>query len=235
MRVCSTRPASTSRTIVGPSSVTSSSPSLPVTTTARRMCGWRDRTSASKARVGFVRHADELVRRAGGIAERADQVEDRAKRSWRRTGASRARPGWNLGANRKAIESSARQRRETSGSGSMRHAQRGQHVRAARAARGRAVAVLDDRHAAGRRDDRRRRRDVDRARTVAAGPAGVEQALAGDSALPGRHPFADGADGPLELVGRLAFLSQGRQERCGKSLGRLAIEQRPDRLVPFGR
>ena len=45
-----------------------------------RICGWRAKTWASKTRVSVIGHADKLVRRAGRIAERADQVEDRPKR-----------------------------------------------------------------------------------------------------------------------------------------------------------
>ena len=85
-----------------------------------------------------------------------------------------------------------------------------QNVGAARAPGGRAVAVLDDRHAARRHDDRRRRRDVDRARAIAAGSARIEREKPGaDPAFPADHAFADRGDGPFELVGGLAFDLEG--------------------------
>ena len=124
--------------------------------------------------------------------------------------------------------SSARHLASISGPGIGRDPQRREDVRAARVARGRTVSVLDDRHAARRRDDRRGRRDVHRARTVAAGPARVEQAVRSDPALPSDHPAPHGPDGPFQLVGRLAADPHGGQERRRDRLGDLAVQQGPD-------
>ena len=69
-------------TCVGPSSVTSSRPSPPVTTTARWMDSVRARTSAISTRLLLTRHANELMRGAGRVAKRPHQVEDRPERQF---------------------------------------------------------------------------------------------------------------------------------------------------------
>ena len=56
-------------------------------------------------------------------------------------------------------------------------AERFEHVGAAGQARHRSIAVLGDANAARRDDERRARRDVERARAIAAGAARVEHAL----------------------------------------------------------
>ena len=69
-------------------------------------------------------------------------------------------------------------------------ADRLQRVRRARLGTGGAVAVLGDRHAAGRDDQRHRGRDVERVMAVAAGAADVDRTGAGRDR---DHPFAQRA------------------------------------------
>ena len=172
--------------------------------------------------------------RDGRVAKRADQVEDRPERELASDGRDRPGPGEIAGANRKAILA----RPGTVRQGGLevgRHAQSGEDVRAAGATGGRAVAVLDDRHAAGRHDDRRRRRDL----TVSHRRPRSRRCRAGNRGASG-FPSAimrsrTAATAPLELVGRLPFHPQGRQE-CGRDgLGRLAVEHCPKRRVTFQR
>src|SRR5205823_3955313 len=71
------------------------------------------------------------------------------------------------------------------------------------------VAVLGHRHAAGRGDDRRKRRDVEGAEPVAAGPDHVEE-VARD-----RHRRGVGARGPGhagDLLDRLTLHAEGHDE-----------------------
>ena len=111
------------------------------------------------------RHADDLTRRAGGIRQRAEQVERRphahlAPRRRRRAsstdGTSARRRTRCCRVVQRALDD-RRRRGEV-------HAELLEHVGAAAAARHRSIAVLGDLDAARRDDDRRRRRDVERAR-----------------------------------------------------------------------
>ena len=85
--------------------------------------------------------------------------------------------GWKVGAKKKPMPASARHRSTTAGDAVTLHAERLQHVGAAGQARDRSVAVLRDTHAARGDDESRAGRDVERARTVATGAAGVEDVI----------------------------------------------------------
>ena len=91
-----------------------------------------------------------------------------------------------------------------------REAERLEYVRRAAGRRHGAVAVLRDRRARGRRDECRRRRDVDRVRAVAAGPGRVHEvaALRPDSEHMRAHRL--GATG--DLGRRLALRAKGDEE-----------------------
>ena len=112
--------------------------------------------------VAGVGDADELVARAGGVGERADEVEGgghaelaphRVRRaSWRGGGA---------GANMKPMPQAAMQRLTCPGGRSMATPRASRTSGAAAPAGGRAVAVLGHRDAGGRGHERRRRRDVE--------------------------------------------------------------------------
>ena len=79
-----------------------------------------------------------------------------------------------------------------------------------------AVAVLGDHDAAGRGDQCRGSRYVERVLAVAAGAAGIDVVLAGDLERQSRPPHGAGQSG--HLVGGLALHSQGGDERS--ELGR---------------
>ena len=123
------------------------------------------------------RHAHHLRLGQRGVGERAEQVEHGAHA--RAPCAAPRRGAWrrgSAGAKRKAQPASSRQRWTVSSGRVDAHAQRLQHVGAAAAAAGRAVAVLGHGHAAGRDHQRGHGRDVEGARAVAAGAAGVDGA-----------------------------------------------------------
>ena len=98
--------------------------------------------------------------------------------SSRRVGAACFIDGWNVGAKKNAMLASCSVRSTTAGGAATLHAELLEDVGAAAAARHRSVAVLGHLHAARRDHQRRRRRDVEGARAIAAGAAGVEH-LAG--------------------------------------------------------
>ena len=90
-------------------------------------------------------------------------------------------------------------------------AERFEHVRAAAAARDRAVAVLGDAHAARREHDRRDRRDVERVRAVAARAAGVEHRRV-TSATASSRARAWSARSPTISAGRSPFIASADQQ-----------------------
>jgi len=97
--------------------------------------------------------------------------------------------------------------------------------RAAAAGRG-AVPVLGDGDASARDDERRDRRDVERARTIAARPAGVDHRLGrtdGDGER--QHRCRE----RLHLLDRLALGAKPEQERADLRLGGVALHHRGHR------
>ena len=54
-----------------------------------------------------------------------------------------------------------------------------------------------------------------------------------ESALPRRHPIADGLDCPYQLIGRFTLLAQRREEASGQIVGCSSLEQSADRLRAF--
>src|SRR5690606_36595278 len=90
-------------------------------------------------------------------------------------------------------------------------AERFEEIRSAELAECRAASVLRDLGVHARRYDRRRGRDAEHARTVAAGPAGVDERTASR-----RHPLDVPAHRPRradELGDRLPLAAERREER----------------------
>ena len=125
-----------------------------------------------------MEHAEQLVRRAGRIGERAQDVEDRPHAEL-------------LAHRRRVLHRAVVRRREHEADAGLRDrlrdllglqhdvgAERLQHVGAARLRRHRAAAVLGDARAGRGGDEHRRGRDVERVRRVAAGADDVDQVLA---------------------------------------------------------
>ena len=182
-----------------------------------------------KFRLVLVGNSHELVGGTAWVAERPDQVEDCAERQLtshgREPDQARVERGGKQKGDSQLGQATARLERIEM----RRDAQDAEHVGAAGGPGRRSVAVLDNRHAAGRHDNRRRRRDVNSGRAVTPCPASINQGIAFHPAFPGYHAFTDRGDGPLELNGGLALDSQSRQE-CGRDDVRgLAIEQRRKR------
>jgi hypothetical protein len=96
-----------------------------------------------------------------------------------------------------------------------RHAEAFEQVGAARLRRHRAVAVFDDAHAAGRGQQAGAGRQVETAGTVAAGADGIDRRRA-VRYLRVHGQLAHRPCESAQLVGRLAFRPQSRQERARK-------------------
>ena len=169
--------------------------------------------------------ADQLAARAGGVGERAEQVEDRAHAE-RLPHRPRVAHGGVMGRGVQVAEAVALDHlgrllgREVD-----RHAERFEQVGRARARRGRAVAVLGHRGAAGSGDERRRGGDVERAGAIAAGARRVDQVVArrphGDDVRAHRASRAD------ELVDRLALGAQRHEQ--ARDLGRVGLAAHHER------
>ena len=125
-----------------------------------------------------MEHADQLVRRAGRVGERPEDVEDRAHAEL-------------LAHRRRVLHRAVVDRREHEADAGLADAlrdllgrqhdvgaERLQHVGAAGFRRHRAAAVLGDPRAGRRGDEHRRGRDVEGVRRVAAGADDVDQMLA---------------------------------------------------------
>ena len=111
------------------------------------------------------RHADELPRRAGRVGQRAEQVERRPDAERRGAPAPRAASTGGTSARRRTrCPPRARQRSTTAGGAVTRTPSASNTSALPGQARHRSVAVLGDAHAARRDDQRRARRDVERAR-----------------------------------------------------------------------
>ena len=112
--------------------------------------------------------------------------------SWRRTSAGMLHPRVIGGREQEAEAGLVEQSARVFGGDVDLRAERFEHVGRAAARADAAVAVLGDRQPAGRGDERRRGRDVDQARAVAAGPAaiGITDSRAGRTAAPRRSARA---------------------------------------------
>jgi len=97
------------------------------------------------------------------------------------------------------------------GAGFDRQSEFAENVGAAAEARNRPIPVLDHRDSRPGRDDRRRGADVEGAVARAAGPAGIQDAVA--ACREGRHALAERGRGGCQLRRRLALHSQGDQHR----------------------
>ena len=97
-----------------------------------------------------------------------------------------------------------------------------EHVGRTDASADRPIAVLGDRHAGRRRDQRRAGRDVERAGAVAAGPGGIEHVAAVEVERARPRPHRARAAG--QFGGRLALELERDQEARDQRLGRLAVE-----------
>ena len=122
-------------------------------------------------------HADQLTLHAGGIRQRPEQVEDRARAELDPRRADMTHRGVMGRRHHEADAGLAHAALDRLGRNADLDAERRQHVRRARFRRRRAVAVLGDRHAAGRDDQRGERRDIVGAGAVAAGAHDVDGAV----------------------------------------------------------
>ena len=176
--------------------------------------------------------ADERIVGMGGVREGAEDVEDRA-------GAERLPDG-----SRKAHRGVVALREAEGKAGPLEHAEpvlgrsgdvdseRGQKVGGARRGRHAAVAVLGDPEACARRGERRHRRDVDRARAVAARADDLAHLEGGLREGPrgAQHRGGRSAD----LVGRLALHLQGGEKGRKLRLAHAACKNLGEEGIGFG-
>ena len=215
-RSCSvTAPRDTSQMWLCPVVESSSRPSSPRNTSAVAPRVWNTPTkSGTLSRCG---DADGRRLGTGRVAQRSEEVEDGRDAE--------------LGAHRPGVpEAGVEERREREGDAGLLEnlrdalrgdrevdAQRGQHIRGPRGGAGRLVAVLDDPSTRRRGDDRRHRRDVDRAESIASGADDVQRHridIQGERVREHRVAEAD------DLIDRLALGPQRDQERTELSGGR---------------
>ena len=172
-----TSPSTTSQTRFGPAGESSSIPPAPWTTNARRAPSVREHLGDRRHELGRV-DADDLRPRAGRVRQRPEHVEDRARRQL----APHRRRMAHRGVVRRGEEEAEPELVDRALDPARRQvepeAERLEHVGRARRRRDRAVAVLRDARAGGRRDERRRRRDVERACPVAARARRVDEVVA---------------------------------------------------------
>ena len=128
-----------------------------------------------------VRHPDDLPGGAGGVGERAEEVEDRAHGELLAHRDDEPRGAVVRGREHEAEAGLLDAAGDRLGLEVDPDAERLEQVGRARQAGGRAVAVLGDRAAGAGGDQRRRRRDVER-RAPAARAGGVDQVLAAGAA-----------------------------------------------------
>ena len=185
-------------------------------------------------RQGGVVDADDLVARAGGVGQRAEQVEDGADADLApRTDGELHR----LVEHRRVEEADpglAQAALDHVRPGLDVHAELLEHVRRAAVRADGAVAVLGDRRARAGGDERRRGRDVERVPRIAAGAAGVEHDLG--AGLDAARLRAHDAGAAGDLLRRLALHAQRDDERRDLRRRRLAAHHLVHRLrALFGR
>ena len=179
-------------------------------------------------RDGRVADAEQLPARAGRVGQRPEQVErgpdadlapGRAGVAHRRVEVRREQEG----------EAEVAQR-GAGGRGVVvdPDAERIEHVGRPGPRGHRPVAVLGDRHAGGRRDERRGGRDVERPAAVAAGPDDVDGAL---GRLDPDDPLAHRGREAGQLVDRLAAHPEAHQQRRQLGRRRLAVHHRAHRAA----
>ena len=154
--------------------------------------------------------ADHLRPRSCGVRQRSEQVEDRSRRE---LPPHRRRVAHRGVVRRREQEAEAELVDRAFDSGRRQlepEAERLEHVRGAGGRRDRAVAVLGDSSPGRRRDEGRGRRDVDRARAVAARAGGVDQVV--PLGLNREHVRAHRLGAARDLVGGLALQPQRDEE-----------------------
>ncbi len=179
-------------------------------------------------RQGGIVHADELVARAGGVGQRAEQVEDGADADL----APRADGELHRLVEHRRVEESdpgfAQAALDHAGPGLDVHAELPEHVRRAAVRADGAVAVLGHGRARAGGDERGGGGDVERVPRIAAGAAGVEHDLRAGLDAPRLLAHDPGAAG--DLLRRLALHAQRDDERRDLRRRRLAAHHLVHRL-----
>ena len=149
------------------------------------------------------------------IGERAEQIENRANPQFARIGADIFHRRMVVGREHKADANFVNTARNRFGRKIQMHAERFQNVRRTAFGRNGAIAVFGDFRARRRRDERRRRRDIEGSQTrcgrIAASSAGVNERL--DCALTGITRARMRARESGDFVGAFAARAQCAQER----------------------
>ncbi len=178
--------------------------------------------SRQQLRIAFIVDADDLRRGSGGIRERAEQIENGAHLEFAASGHRVARRGVH---GRREEESDADPfdcGGDSLGREIDAHAEMLEDVRRAAARADRAIAVFGDAHARARNDERCGGRNVERARSVAAGAAGVDERLIRDAQMTGENRRSVAPHGRREadqFVDRLALHAQAGEERGNLRIG----------------
>jgi hypothetical protein len=166
-----------------------------------------------------ARHADELPGGAGRIGQRPEEVERRPDPEFlacrrgvpHRRVERRREEERDAGLDQAALDG-GRRRPDVD-------AERLEHIRAAAPAGHGSVAVLRHAHAAGRDDERRDGRDVERVRAIPAGAARIEHRVMGGRELRGSRPHDAGQ---ADDLGR-AFPFHGQGDEQPGDLRRLRL------------
>ncbi len=180
--------------------------------------GPRRRRAARRAPAGFVSGPSRLKAVRTPISRRVGPA-------WRIAGWKLARTGTRSRCSRSAAAAE-------SASWSIAHAERVEDVRRAGPRRDGPVAVLGDGNAGGRDDERRGRRDVERARPVAARPDDVHRP---GGRVDAHHALAHRDREAGQLVHGLAAHPERHEERRKLGGRRLAVHHRAHRAVGLGR
>jgi hypothetical protein len=164
--------------------------------------------------------ADHLRPRAGGIRQGAEDVEDGPRGELTSHGGGMAH-GRVMGRSEEEAEAELVDRALDPLDRELEiEAERLEDVRRSRRGRHRPVAVLRHSRAGRGGHERRRRRDVERPRPVAAGAGGIDEVLAAGSHGEHVRPHRLGAAG--DLVRGLALQAQGYEEAADLRRRRLA-------------
>jgi hypothetical protein len=169
-----------------------------------------------------MRHTDHLMRRGSWVAERTEQIEDRAHAelgahlsdvTHRRVMRARVHEpdAHFLDAARHLLRCELDP-----------HAECLEHIGAAGLGSGRTVAVLGHRHIASRDHQRRRGRNVESVRAIAAGAAGVQDHRLGRE-LHGHRVLSHHSCSHCQNIRALATHAQSDQERADLRGCRLAL------------
>ena len=172
-------------------------------------------------------HAQKLIIRPGGVCQRSQQIEQRAKPQ-------------NLANRHRVLHRSMTERGEAKPDAQLIHAtadlfgrklhvhaQRFQHIGGTAGTGDAAVAVLGHRHARRSRDQGGGGADVEGVQFISAGAAGIEQALASGGDARGASDHRPGR--PHDFGNRFALHPQRRQEGREQPLVRFAAHDFADR------